>query len=105
MSNVILHHVIMNFVNNISWIEITLISKELDLVMKYHILKPASLRGSVGKALRKHSKGRRFDSHRGQAYFSACLVRISLRKTPQVATSIIFTWDQLFEADLALTLV
>ena len=38
---------------------------------KYHILEPTRPRSSVGRALGWYSKGRRFDSHRGQAYFSS----------------------------------
>ena len=50
---------------------VPLISKELDSVPKYHILEPTRPRSSVGRALGWYSKGRRFDSHRGQAYFSS----------------------------------
>ena len=35
----------------------------------YHILEPSWPRSSVGRALGWYSKGRGFDSHRGQAYF------------------------------------
>ena len=48
-----------------------LISKELDSVPKYRILEPSWPRGSVGGALGWCSKGRRSESHRGQAYFSS----------------------------------
>ena len=34
-------------------------------------LEPTRPRSSVGRALGWYSKGRRFDSHRGQAYFSS----------------------------------
>ena len=45
--------------------------EELDSVPKYHILEPTRPRSSVGRALGLYSKGRRFDSRRGQAYFSS----------------------------------
>ena len=53
---------------NHDYYEIKLISKELDSVPKYHILEPTRPRSSV---LGWYYKGRRFDSHRGQAYFSS----------------------------------
>ena len=46
------------------------------VVLKTGVIMFADVINSVGRALDEQTKGRGFDSHRGQADFSACLVWI-----------------------------
>jgi hypothetical protein len=69
-------------------VRITLISKELDSVPKYHILEPTWQ--SIGLAvIPKVVDSYRFYSHRGQSYFSS-LPGVDIYTQSNI-TSIIFT--------------